>query len=79
MRLITIPTQSSVSKAFQEFDAQGRMKPSPLYDRIVAVKKKLIRFTILTQHWADTFLDRCCDRKKSAAALMTRTAPLAAT
>ena len=55
------------------------MKPSPLYDRIVAVKKRLIRFTLLTQHWADTFVDRCCDRKKSAAALMTRTAPMAAT
>lgn len=29
MRMVTIPNQSSVPKAWQEFDPQGRMKPSP--------------------------------------------------
>jgi arsenical resistance protein ArsH len=33
MRMLTIPNQSSVAKAFQEFDEAGRMKPSPLAER----------------------------------------------
>src|SRR5690606_26232614 len=47
MRMFTIPNQSSVPKAFQEFDDQGRMRASPLYERIVDVMEELVRFTIL--------------------------------
>ena len=53
MRLITIPNQSSVPKAFQEFDEAGRMRPSPLYDRIVDVMEELMKFTLLTRDRAD--------------------------
>ncbi|MEE1694078.1 NAD(P)H-dependent oxidoreductase, partial [Klebsiella pneumoniae] len=48
MRMITIPNQSSVAKAWQEFDEDGRMKPSPYYDRIVDVMEELMKFTLLT-------------------------------
>ena len=72
MRLITIPNQSSIPRAFQEFDADGRMKPSPLYDRIVDVMEELMKFTLLTRECADTLVDRYSERKESAEALMKR-------
>ena len=37
MRMLTIPNQSSVAKAFLEFDEDNRMKPSAYYTRIVDV------------------------------------------
>ena len=49
MRMLTIPNQSSVAKAFQEFGPDGRMKPSPYYDRIVDVMEELVRFTLLVR------------------------------
>jgi arsenic resistance protein ArsH len=49
MRMVTIPNQSSVPKAFEEFDEAGRMKPSALYDRVVDVMEELVRFTLLTR------------------------------
>ena len=45
MRLLTIPNQSSTPKAFLEFDEDGRMKPSPYYDRMVDVMEELVKFT----------------------------------
>ena len=44
MRMVTIPNQSSVPMAFREFEG-GRMKPGPLYNRIVDVMEELARFT----------------------------------
>lgn len=72
MRLLTIPNQSSVPKAFQEFDEAGRMRPSPLYDRIVDVMEELIKFTLLTRDRKDYLVDRYSERKESAEALMQR-------
>jgi arsenic resistance protein ArsH len=79
MRLITIPNQSSIPKAFQEFDEAGRMRPSPLYDRIVDVMEELMKFTLLTRDRADYLVDRYSERKESAEALMTRVNLSAAT
>jgi arsenic resistance protein ArsH len=53
MRMLTIPNQSSVAKAFNEFDEVGRMKPSSHYDRVVDVMEELIKFTLLTRDRAD--------------------------
>jgi arsenic resistance protein ArsH len=72
MRMITIPNQSSVAKAFQEFDEAGRMKPSAYYDRVVDVMEELVKFTLLTRDRAGYLVDRYSERKESAEALSRR-------
>lgn len=72
MRMLTIPNQSSVAKAFMEFDGHGRMKPSPYFDRIVDVMEELMKFTYLTRDQAAYLVDRYSERKESADALMAR-------
>ncbi len=63
MRMITIPNQSSVPKAYQEFDEAGRMKPSALYDRVVDVMEELYKFTLLTRERSEYLVDRYSERK----------------
>lgn len=72
MRMLTIPNQSSVAKAYQEFDDAGRMKPSPYYDRVVDVVEELMKFTLLTRDVAPYLVDRYSERKETAAALSSR-------
>lgn len=72
MRTITIPNQSSVAKAFQEFEDDGRMKPSPYYDRVVDVMEELVKFTLLTRDRAAYLVDRYSERKESAEELSRR-------
>ncbi len=72
MRMITIPNQSSVAKAFQEFDDTDRMKPSSYYDRIVDVMEELVKFTLLTRDVSPYLVDRYSERKESAEALAKR-------
>ena len=72
MRMLTIPNQSSVPKAFLEFDEAGRMKPSAYYDRVVDVMEELMKFTLLTRGVALYLVDRYSERKESAAALSMR-------
>ena len=64
MRLLTIPNQSSVPKAWLEFDDADRMKPSSLYDRIVDVMEELVKFTLLTRDIKDHLVDRYSERKE---------------
>ena len=63
--MITIPSQSSVPMAYTEFDETGRMKPGPLYDRVVDVMEELVRFTLLTRDVSDALTDRYSERKSS--------------
>lgn len=63
MRMFTIPNQSSVAKAYEEFDEAGRMRPSSYYDRIVDVMEELVRFTVLLRPHADLLVDRYSERK----------------
>jgi arsenic resistance protein ArsH len=72
MRMITIPNQSSVAKAFLEFDEAGRMKPSPYYERVVDVMEELVKFTLLTRDCAGYLVDRYSERRESAEALSKR-------
>lgn len=72
MRLLTIPNQSSVAKAWDEFDAAGRMKPSAYYDRIVDVMEELTRFTLLTRDTREHLVDRYSERVESHAELSKR-------
>lgn len=72
MRMLTIPNQSSVAKAYEEFTEDGRMKPSPYYDRVVDVMEELIKFTLLTRDLAPYLTDRYSERKESAEKLHQR-------
>jgi arsenical resistance protein ArsH len=74
MRMLTIPNQSSVAKAWQEFDEDGRMRASSFYDRIVDVMEELVRFTVLLRPHADMLVDRYSERTAvdASAALAAR-------
>ncbi|HGW5539906.1 arsenical resistance protein ArsH [Pseudomonas aeruginosa] len=72
MRMFTIPNQSSVPKAYLEFDEAGRMKPSPYYDRVVDVMEELFKFTLLLRERTEFLVDRYSERKESAAQLSAR-------
>lgn len=72
MRMLTVPNQSSVAKAFLEFDEAGRMKPSAYYDRMVDVMEELIKFTLLTRDVSPWLTDRYSERREGAEALSKR-------
>ena len=72
MRMITIPNQSSVAKAFLEFDDSDRMKPSSYYDRIVDVMEELMKFTLMTRDLSPYLVDRYSERRETAEVLSTR-------
>ncbi|PWC31218.1 arsenical resistance protein ArsH [Azospirillum sp. TSO35-2] len=63
MRMVTIPNQSSVAKAYQEFDEAGRMKPSAYYDRVVDVMEELVKFTLLVRDRSDCLTSRYSERR----------------
>ncbi|AOH36975.1 arsenical resistance protein ArsH [Luteimonas sp. JM171] len=63
MRMVTIPNQSSVAKAWQEFDDDGRMRASPIYDRVVDVMEELMKFTLLVRERSGYLVDRYSERK----------------
>ena len=65
MRMLTIPNQSSVAKAFQEFDEAGRMKPSAYYDRLVDVMEELMKFTLLVRDRSDYLTSRYSERREA--------------
>jgi arsenical resistance protein ArsH len=79
MRMVTIPNQSSVAKAYDEFDEAGRMHSSSYYDRIVDVMEELVKFTLLTRDLSDFLTDRYSERKETAAKLEARVSLKAAT
>ncbi|MDB5616899.1 arsenical resistance protein ArsH [Tardiphaga sp.] len=72
MRMITIPNQSSVAKAYEQFDDHGLMKPSVYYDRVVDVMEELLKFTLLTRDASAYLTDRYSERKEDAARASAR-------
>jgi len=67
MRMLTIPNQSSVAKAYQEFHDDGRMKDSPFRDRVVDVMEELYKFTLLTRDHREFLVDRYSERREAHA------------
>ncbi|MEQ8824955.1 MAG: arsenical resistance protein ArsH [Filomicrobium sp.] len=72
MRMVTIPNQSSVPKAFTEFDEAGRMLPSPFYNRLVDVMEELVKFTWMVRGRSDILVDRYSERVETAEELSKR-------
>lgn len=72
MRMVTIPNQSSMPKAFMEFDDNNHMKPSAYYDRIVDVMEELVKFTLLVRDRSEYLTDRYSERKESTEDLSKR-------
>ena len=72
MRMVTIPNQSSVAKAWQEFDEAGRMQPSSYYDRVVDVMEELVKFTLVNRGVSGYLTSRYSERKEAAAKLEQR-------
>ena len=72
MRMLTIPNQSSVARAYEQFDEFGRMKPSSYYERVVDVMEELVKFTLLTRDRSDYLTSRYSERRESAAGLASR-------
>ena len=72
IRLVTIPNQSSVAKAWKEFDEDGRLKPSPFYNRIVDLMEELYRFNLLTHDVKDVLVERYSELVESRAELSER-------
>jgi arsenic resistance protein ArsH len=77
MRMVTIPNQSSVAKAYQEFDQSGRMKLSSYYDRLVDVMEELVKFTLIVRDRSDYLTNRYSERKEAAPELATTLAAAA--
>lgn len=77
MRMVTIPNQSSVAKAYQEFDDNGRMKPSSYYERLVDVMEELVKFTLIVRDRSDYLTSRYSERKEGAPVAATTLAAAA--
>ena len=74
MRMITIPNQSSIARAYEQFDEAGRMKPSPYYERVVDVMEELVKFTLLTRGVSHHLTDRYSERLETASDIQERPA-----
>lgn len=64
MRMVTIPNQSSIPKAWLEFQ-DGRLPAGSFYSRIVDVMEELVKFTWMVRGRKDYLVDRYSERLES--------------
>lgn len=64
MRMVTIPNQSSIAKAWLEFE-DGRLPAGPFYARVVDVMEELVKFTWLVRGRKDYLVNRYSERVES--------------
>jgi len=67
MRMICTTNQSSIAKAWQEFDDDGRLKDSSYRDRLIDVMEEHFKMTVLTRTHADFLVDRFSERREIVA------------
>ena len=72
MRMFTIPNQSSIPKAYQEFNEDGQLNDSPFRNRVIDVVEELVKFTELTKDKIDWLTDRYSERVESGEELASR-------
>ncbi len=72
MRMVTIPNQSSIPKAWLEFGDDGGLPAGPFYNRIVDVMEELVKFTWLVRGRVDYLVDRYSERVESVQDLHDR-------
>lgn len=64
MRMPCCTNQSSVAKAWKEFDDCGRMKPSDFRDRVVDVTEEFLKFTLVMREYTEDLNDRFSERSE---------------
>lgn len=63
MRMFAIPNQSSIPKAYEQFDEAGKLKESPYRDRVIDVLEELFRMTILLRGSSAMLTNRYSENK----------------
>jgi len=58
MRMVVVPNQASIPRAYTEFDDQGLLKASSLKDRVVDVIDELFKYTLLLRDQQPYLLQR---------------------
>lgn len=66
MRMPCCTNQSSIAKAWKEFDDNGRMKDSSFRERVVDVAEEFAKFTAVMAPVKETLTDRYSERKEKA-------------
>ena len=70
--MVTIPNQSSIPRAFLEYEEGERLPEGPFYRRVVDVMEELVKFTWLVRGRAGYLVDRYSERVESAEKLSKR-------
>jgi len=74
MRMIVIPNQASIPKAWTEFSEDGSLKDTSFRSRVVDVVDELFKFTSLLRDQQPYFIQRFSEQKDASAQYLKETA-----